>query len=235
MAMPMVVAIWLLPARVFVGQAPADTSAPARRAAEVETGRRQALLLLGGAAATQAEAANAFVKVSTKNEEIITAQANPKAGFRGYTFFKPAGFKRYASLIDPSGYVLRDVNDTYFTFATRSELRPNASTEFKIQDFVADYETKFVNATGSSFTLLKGGSGEPDSVDESAGVKYFKVEYIIKTQLGFSFDSLRTLHFLTTFAVASDSIYVLNCQAREEDWERGGPVLRKVTDSFKVL
>ena len=31
-----------------------------------------------------------------------------------------------------------------------------------------------------------------------------QVEYVVRTQLGFSFDSLKTLHFITTFAVALD-------------------------------
>ena len=29
-----------------------------------------------------------------------------------------------------------------------------------------------------------------------------QVEYVVRTQLGFSFDSLKTLHFITTFGAA---------------------------------
>ena len=35
--------------------------------------------------------------------------------------------------------------------------------------------------------------------------EFDQVEYVVRTQLGFSFDSLKTLHFITTFAVSKDT------------------------------
>merc|ERR1711974_332300 len=102
------------------------------------------------------------------------------------------------------------------------------TAEFTPDGFVDDYKAKFVNATGSSFLLLKS-SATPDRVDDKLGVKYF-----VRTQLGFSFDSLRSLHFLTTFAATSDSLYIMNCQAPDETWEKDGPILRKVASSFAL-
>eukprot|EP00439_Symbiodinium_sp_Y106_P032401 s4170_g3.t2 len=159
-----------------------------------------ALVLSGAAAAASATPAQALQKFETDKEELVTAPANEKAGINGYLFTKPAGFKRLANVLDPSGYVFRNTKDTYFTFATRAEARVNASTEFKVEDFIDDYRNKFVNATGSSFALISGG-GQPTRVDEGLGIKYYEVEYVVRTQLGFSFDSLKTLHFITTFGV----------------------------------
>lgn len=203
--------------------------------------RRQTLLLLssaagGGATVTGIEPAHAqlFAKDTTKEVEVVRASGNPKQGTRPYVFEKPAGFRRLSNPIDPSGYLYRSTNDTYFTFVTRAEARANASTEFSPNDFIADYEMKFVNATGSSFQLIKGGP-TPDRVDDELGVKYYEVEYVVRTQLGFTFDSLRSLHFLTVFAAAPESIYILNCQAQDDKWETDGPTLKKVASTFSII
>merc|ERR1711974_471398 len=96
------------------------------------------------------------------------------------------------------------------------------TAEFTPDGFVDDYKAKFVNATGSSFLLLKS-SATPDRVDDKLGVKYYDVEYVVRTQLGFSFDSLRSLHFLTTFAATSDSLYIMNARHRTRRGRRTGP------------
>jgi hypothetical protein len=194
--------------------------------------RRQLLASVAASAATASGPANA-ITVTTEKTEIVQAPVNPRAGTRSYLFEKPAGFKRYANPGDPSGFVFRSVSDSYFTFVTRAELRANASTEFSPQDFINDYSSKFVNATGSSFTLIKGG-GQPDRIDDGLGVKYYEVEYVVRTQLGFTFDTLRSLHFITVFAAAKEGIYVLNCQAPDEEWETDGPILKKIAQSFAV-
>ncbi|CAL1157975.1 unnamed protein product [Cladocopium goreaui] len=126
------------------------------------------------------------------------------------------------------------LQDTYFTFATRAEARPNASIEFTPDDFINDYRSKFVNATGSSFNLISGGGPKPNRIDESLGVKYYEVEYVVRTQLGFSFDSLKTLHFITTFAASKDAVNIMNCQALDDKWDEDGATLRKVAESFTV-
>lgn len=164
-------------------------------------------------------------------KEVIRAPANK--GTSPYVFEKPEGFKQYASPVDPSGYVFRSKDDSYFSFALRNEVRENATTDFKPEDFIKDYEDKFTNMTGSSFTLIKGG-GAPDRVDKELGVKYYEIEYVVRTQLGFSFDSLKSLHFLTVFAVAKNNIAVLNTQAIDDTWEKTGPILRAVADSYVI-
>ncbi|CAE8586738.1 unnamed protein product [Polarella glacialis] len=219
--------------RAFSAQPHPHSSSP-----EEGGGRREAVLLLSAAATTaalssRAEPAAAMQGQNTGKTETIVVPANPKVGNKAYIFEKPAGFKRFASPIDPSGYIFRSVNDTYFTFVTRVESRPNASTDFRPEAFIDDYTSKFVNATGSSFTLVRGG-GNPNRVDVGLGVQYFEIEYVVRTQLGFSFDSLRSLHFITTFAVSKDSIAILNCQAPDEMWEKDAPVLRRITESFKI-
>merc|ERR1712061_212482 len=85
-----------------------------------------------------------------------------------------------------------------YTFITRAEKRENAP-EFTPKIFIDDYRQKFVNASGSSFNLIKG-SETPDRIDRD--IKYYEVEYVVRTQLGFGFDSLKSLHFLTAFAAA---------------------------------
>eukprot|EP00929_Paragymnodinium_shiwhaense_P115645 TRINITY_DN84640_c0_g1_i1.p2 TRINITY_DN84640_c0_g1~~TRINITY_DN84640_c0_g1_i1.p2 ORF type:complete len:268 (-),score=79.19 TRINITY_DN84640_c0_g1_i1:104-907(-) len=191
--------------------------------------QRRQLLIAAGSAGLAASVDSEPAAARTLGREVIRAPANK--GTRPYMFEKPEGFRQYASPVDPSGFIFRDVNDTYFSFALRAEVSANASTEFKPENFIADYETKFTNVTGSSFTLLKGG-GAPDRVDKELGIKYYEVEYVVRTQLGFSFDSLKSLHFLSVFAVAPNEVYVLNCQALDEKWETAAPILRKVADSF---
>lgn len=198
-----------------------------------ETSRRQALIA-SGLLATQGAPAQALQKFETDKDELVQAPANEKSGVPGYLFQKPAGFKRLANVIDPTGFVFRNTQDTYFTFATRAEARPNASIEFTPDDFINDYRSKFVNATGSSFNLISGGGPKPNRIDESLGVKYYEVEYVVRTQLGFSFDSLKTLHFITTFAASKDAVNIMNCQALDDKWDEDGATLRKVAESFTV-
>lgn len=208
-----------------------------------QRGGRRALLLGVPAALSvpeQAKAAGFFglggstTKYGdTKSAMVIQVPQNDKTGIRAYSFEKPAGFKKVVSPVDPSGYIFRSVNDTYNSFATRAEVRENASTDFKPEDFINDYRSKFVNATGSAFDLIKGG-GPPNRVDEKLNVKYYEVEYVVRTQLGFSFDSLKTLHFITLFAVSKGTINVMNVQALDEKWAEDGPTLKKVIDSFVV-
>jgi len=202
--------------------------------------RRQSALLLssavaGGAAVANGEPAHAqlFGQDMTYKSEIFNVKGNPKTGVRPYVFEKPPGLRRLSNAIDPSGYLFRAPNDTYFTFVTRAEVRANASTDFSPNDFIADYESKFVNASGSSFTLIRGGP-KPDRVDEQLGIKYYEVEYVVRTQLGFTFDSLRSLHFLTVFAAGPESIYIVNCQAQDERWDLDGPTLKRIASSFSV-
>ena len=202
--------------------------------ARSETNRRQALIASGLVATQGASNAEAIQKFETDKTETVQAPAIEKNNVPGYLFQKPAGFKRLANIIDPTGFVFRNTQDTYFTFATRAEARPNASIEFTPDDFINDYRSKFVNATGSSFNLISGGGTKPNRFDESLGVKYYEVEYVVRTQLGFSFDSLKTLHFITTFAASKDAVNIMNCQALDDKWEQDGPTLRKVADSFVV-
>jgi len=185
----------------------------------------------GGAAVFDAAPASARGKSIA--QELFNVKPNPNEGSRGFVFEKPAGFRQYGNPVDPSGYLFRNVNDTYFSFVTRSESRPNASIEFTPQAFIDDYKTKFTKSTGSEFKLIKGG-GTPDRIDEGLGTKYYEVEYTVRTQLGFSFDSLKTLHFLTVFAATPDSMIIVNCQAPEEKWDEDGEILRKVVSSFAV-
>eukprot|EP00420_Gonyaulax_spinifera_P015483 CAMPEP_0197898060 /NCGR_PEP_ID=MMETSP1439-20131203/43117_1 /TAXON_ID=66791 /ORGANISM="Gonyaulax spinifera, Strain CCMP409" /LENGTH=268 /DNA_ID=CAMNT_0043518743 /DNA_START=32 /DNA_END=838 /DNA_ORIENTATION=+ len=206
---------------------------PALRQPVAPPARRQ-LLASAIAGATAVGGVDSAHAIDTKKTEVIKVPANGKSGTRGYSFEKPKGFKRFANTLDPSGFLFRNTNDTYFTFVTRAELRENASTTFKPEDFIADYKLKFANTTGSSFEVVKGG-GEPNRVDAALGIKYYEVEYVVKTQLGFSFDSLRTLHFLTVFAAGPDSIYILNTQAPDEKWQADGPVLQKIAESFAVV
>ena len=44
--------------------------------------------------------------------------------------------------------------DTYFTFATRAEARPNASIEFTPDDFINDYRSILASGWDADFTFL---------------------------------------------------------------------------------
>jgi hypothetical protein len=183
----------------------------------------------GSACLNEAQRAAAF---GSLEEEKFDVQAKSK-GLRPYVFVKPKGFKQFANPADPSGYIFRDTEDTYYSFITRSEEKPNANKEFTPEFFIKDYEEKFVESIGSSFKLIKGG-GKPNRVDEKLGISYYEIEYIVRTQLGFAFDSLRTLHFITVIAAAPESIYICNCQAQDDTWEKNKQKLRQVADSFKI-
>jgi len=192
--------------------------------------------VLGGAGAALSGGAPAeavLPQFKTSEEQYVDVPQNSKPGLRSYEFTKPAGFKRLANPIDPTGLIFRSPKDSDYAFALRAEMRQNA-TPFTPSIFIDDYRSKFVNSTGSSFLLIKGGSEEPDRVDKSLGVKYYDVEYVIRTQMGFSFDSLRSLHFLTTFAATEDSLYVLNCQTKDDNWEKESAPFRQVVSTFKV-
>jgi len=197
--------------------------------------RRQLLLGSGvglGSALLASQPASALfdMKFKTNDTQMVAVPKDFKPGLRAYEFEKPAGFKRYGNAIDPTGLVFRKPDNTYYTFITRAEKRENA-TEFTPKIFIDDYKGKFVNASGSSFNLIRG-SETPDRVE--GDVKYYEVEYVVRTQLGFGFDSLKSLHFLTTFAATPESIYVLNCQALDDDWEMAASTLKKVSSTFKV-
>lgn len=195
-------------------------------------GRRQQLLAVavaGGLVAAGPEPARA-VQSDEKKDETLRIPNNPRSGTMSYLFEKPKGFRRYSNPGDPSGFVFRNIDDSYYTFVTRAEKRP-AAEPFTPEAFIDDYRNKFVNATGSSFELIK---SKMDREDPELGVKYWEVEYVVRTQLGFSFDSLKSLHFITTFAAAKDSVYILNSQSIDDKWDVAAPILGKVAKSFKV-
>jgi len=171
--------------------------------------------------------------LSIKDAEVVRIPRNIKTGTRSYVFEKPPNFRQYSNPLDPSGRVFRNTNDTTFSFAIRIELRPNATTEFAPEIFINDYRTKFTNSSGSEFELIKGG-GKPDRIDEQLGTIYYEVEYIVRTQLGFSFDSVKTLHFKTVFVAAKESLYILNIQVPQDNWIKDKPVVDKLVSSFAV-
>jgi len=195
--------------------------------------RRSALLLSTVAAGSVALADTRPALARGIGFEKIDVKGNAQVGLRPYVFDKPEGFRQYASPVDPSGFIFRNTNDSYYSFISRAETKPNASTDFTPAQFIADYREKFTNATGSEFTLISGG-GEPFRVDNELGIKYYQIEYVVRTQLGFAFDSLRSLHFLTVFAAAPESIYILNCQDQDDNWLAHEKVLRGVAKSFAV-
>jgi len=195
--------------------------------------RRQAVLAAAAAGAALADSRPAEAFGKGTDAELIKSDANSNTGTRPYVYQKPKGFRQYASPVDPSSFIFRNSNDTYYSFISRAELKPNASTDFTPDQFIADYKSKFTNATGSSFALISA-TDKPFKVDKALGVKYYKIEYVVRTQLGFAFDSLRSLHFLTVFAAAPESIYILNCQDQDENWEKHKGTLGEVADSFAV-
>lgn len=232
----------LVPGRL----APAAVASPSAFAVAVPAdgqrpGRRQALLLPSVAAAAaaagalgEATPAEAFgSQFPTNSEVLVKKEANPKKGIRAYQVVKPAGFKQYATVTDPSGFLFRYVNSSYLSFVTRVEAREDMEN-FKPEDFIADYQKKFQNASGSEFKLLRGG-GPPDRIDESLGIRYYEVEYTVTTQLGFDFSSLRTLHFITRFGAGPNALYLVNTQGPEETWDADSAKLKQVVASYEIL
>lgn len=201
--------------------------------------RREAVLQLSSALAGAASFAAAgpaeaeVVIIKTNEDQQIQVPAVDRQGFPSYFFFHPKNFQRYSNPVDPTAYILRKVNNPTLSFVARAENRPNCGNDFNPKVFIADYTNKFSNITGSTFTLIRGG-GEPDRVDPDLNVKYYEVEYVVRTQMGLTFDSLKTLHFVTCFGVGNNSLVILNTQASDDTWDKDGPILRKVLDSFRI-
>merc|ERR1711908_192265 len=105
-----------------------------------------------------------------------------------------------------------NISDVKFTISTTVDA--NASAVFTPEFFINDYNTKYGNSTGSSFKLLKG-DGPPAREDPALKLKYYNFDFVVTKQTDFGFDSIKTLHFYTTIAVAPESIYILNCQSPE--------------------
>lgn len=212
---------------------PAERQSTQRRQLILGSGLGLGSALLDSEPASAEEFGSFMKKFKTNATEMVNIPKNFKPGLRAYEFEKPAGFRRYGNPVDPTGLVFRKPDNSYFTFIARAEKREAAKAgEFTPQIFIDDYRQKFVNASGSSFNLIKG-SETPDRID--GDIKYYVVEYVVRTQLSFGFDSLKSLHFLTTFAATPDSIYVLNCQALDDEWEMAAPTLQKVTSTFKII
>merc|ERR1712192_36972 len=167
-----------------------------------------------------------------KKDEMVMVPENQRAGTKSYTFFKPKGFRRYASPVDPSGFVFRALDDQYTSYVLRSEKLEGLQEEWSPKAFIADYKAKFVNATGSSFELISADPPVPDRVDPDLGFKYWQVEYVVRTQLGFAFDSLKSLHFITTFAAGKDAVVILNSQSLDDKWDVNEVTLKKVAASL---
>jgi len=231
------VGAWLAMPGKTGSRAAGDPSAMQAFVPSAQPSRRQLLASAGIAAGTlvsKEEAAWAGAAgMNTKVAELIEAPARPKEGIVSYQFEKPAGFKRLANAVDPTSFLFRSEKDSYFSVVTRSEARQNAFKEFTPKTFIADYQNKFVNSTGSSFQLIRG-KETPDRVDTKLNVKYFEVEYVVRTQLGFTFDSLRSLHFVTVFAAAPESVVIMNCCALDDKWDKDSPTLQNVIKTFAV-
>lgn len=196
--------------------------------------RQAAALLTSSLSASLSSPVLAFQsKLQTATKDLVRKDSNVQTGMPGYVFEKPARFKQYSNPMDPTGFVFRYLNDSDTAIATKVEKSPDAS-KWTPDAFIQDYRNKFTNATGSEFALIKGG-GAPTRVDAELGVKYYEVEYTVNTQMGFNFDSLRSLHFLTVFAVGPEALIVLNCQAKDVNWARDGETLRNVVATFNVI
>lgn len=182
-------------------------------------------------AVLDASSANAFTK--TSKEEIFNVPGNERLGFRPFLFTKPNKFRQFVNVLDPQGYVFKNTNVSDVKFTISATADANASAIFTPEFFINDYNTKYSNATGSSFKLLKG-DGPPAREDAALKLKYYNFEYVVTKQTDFGFDSLKTLHFYTTFIVAPDSLYILNCQSPEDKWDTYQPVLKGIVDSFTV-
>mmetsp|Transcript_62955 Transcript_62955/g.149991 ORF Transcript_62955/g.149991 Transcript_62955/m.149991 type:complete len:272 (+) Transcript_62955:66-881(+) len=201
--------------------------------------RRQAILAaslasagaVANVAVPAAEAEPIAGKIKIDEAKVLDVPYNPKSGARGYSFLKPAGFRRLANVVDPTAYLFKNADNGEFQFVARADKLAEGKS-WSVQTFVDDYSKMFVSSTGSSFAVLKGG-GPPDRV--VGDVEYYEVEYIVRTQTGFTFDSLKTLHFLTVFAKTSDGyVHTLNMQARDDDWETAAPILREVAASYTL-
>jgi len=231
------VAVWLITPGKPGPEAAASAAAMQAFVPSAQPNRRQLLASAGIAASTLASKEQAAwagaAGMNTKVAELIEAPRRPKDDIVPYQFQKPAGFKRLANAVDPTSFVFRSEKDSYFSVVTRSEARQNASKEFTPAGFIADYEQKFVNSTGSSFQLIRGGT-TPVRIDQKLDVKYYEVEYVVRTQLGFTFDTLRSLHFTTVFAAAPQSIVIMNCCALDDKWDKDSPTLENIIKSFAV-
>lgn len=198
------------------------------------------MLLGSGGSAEAINTGKASGQGIKKYEENVAAQhfrveANPRLKNLAYEWDKPEGFKRLTNVGNPGSYVFRNVGEKDFAISVVVEKDAGADMVFTPKNFVDDYKSKFTNATGSSVKFIREGL-EPVRIDSETNTKYYQVEYVVRTQLGFTFDTLRSLHFITVFGAGKDCMYVFNAQAPDEYWSGvNSTTLEAAANSFKVM
>lgn len=226
------------------GEAAKDTQVKAEEAAQLDrkaeeerrtVARRPALLLSTAAACGAATAHGDVASAEDVASDWQIVRTRGSKGLREYAFEQPPGFERKINAADPSGQLLRFKEMAEVAVLSRAEFRPNASKEFTPKAFIAEYKKKYNTETGAEFAVLKGEDAQPTRIDDTLGTIYYQVEYTVRSQMGFTSDTIRTDHFITTFVCAPDSFYFLNCVAPDAEWEKYGPMLRRVSDSFAIL
>jgi len=135
----------------------------------------------------------------------------------GYSYSRPTDtfFKRVtspSSLRNPGSILFRDKNDA--DIAVFSDVQSIKNDDRSFAPTLVDSYTKNF---GDKFKLI-GQSGPT----KSPGYDLWTFEYVVETELAGKFQKV---HFVSSFAASAKNVYVLNAQAKEEDWARVGTAL----------
>ncbi|EKX38750.1 hypothetical protein GUITHDRAFT_165115 [Guillardia theta CCMP2712] len=160
--------------------------------------------------------------------EVETLQvAAGKYSGQGYSFQKPTDvfFKR-VQVFDrlqarPGSVLLRDKKKPEIAIFSEVEKIDNSGYTWK-PSLVESYTKNF----GDKFHLIKqSGPIKTGSVDK------YMYEYVVDTEFA---GKETKLHVVSSFAASADNVYILNAQAKDDEWGAVGDVLRKCAASLSV-
>lgn len=145
---------------------------------------------------------------------------------KGYSYSRPSDtfFKRVtspASLAVPGSVLFRDKRDADTAVFSDVQEVPGALLSWK-PTLVDQYKQKF----GDKFQLVR-----QEGPAKRGGADYYTVEYVVETVIA---GQKAKVHFVSGFAAGADNVYVINAQAKEENFAAVGATLREVVKSFRV-
>lgn len=144
---------------------------------------------------------------------------------KGYSYSRPNDtyFKRVtspSSLRNPGSVLFRDKNEAETAIFSDVQEIKNEDRSF-VPGLVDSYTKNF----GDKFKLVS-----QTGPTKNAGYDLWTYEYIVETELAGKYTKV---HFASSFAASAKNVYVLNTQAKEENWAQVGESLKQCAKSLK--